>query len=148
MHLETTFTVDRPIGEVYEAWMDLERSPEWADPVIERRKLTEGPVGVGTTYLARDQFPGRIMEFTVEITQYDPPAMVAAAWDGVMGGGWTARFRETGGTTAVDLEADVTPRGWLKVMSPIISSFARKAMVKDMQAFATWVESGRARRED
>lgn len=144
MHLATSFMVNRPREEVYAAWMDLERSPEWAEPVIERRKLTDGPTGVGTRYLARDQFPGRVLEFTVEIIEYEPPEIVAAAWDGVMSGGWTARFSESDGQTSVALEADMTPQGWLKVMTPVISGFARKAIVKDMQSFATWVESGQA----
>lgn len=65
--------------------MDLERSPEWAAPVIERHKLTEGPMGIGTTYLARNQFPGRVIEFTVEITEFQPPDLVTAVWDGCEG---------------------------------------------------------------
>lgn len=144
MHLETTFSVDRPIAEVYGAWMNLERSPEWAAPVLERRRLSDGPVGVGTRYHAKDQFPGRVIEFTVEITEYQPPHLVTASWDGAMGGGWTARFTESDDSTVIDLEADMTPRGWLKVMSPVIGSFARRAIAKDMKAFTDWVESGRA----
>ena len=144
MQLKTSFVVNRPVREVFEAWMDLERSPEWAAPVIERRKVTQGPVGVGTTYLARDQFPGRVIEFTVEITEHDPPHKVSAKWDGVMGGGWTAGFGQAGEATNVDFRAEMVPKGWLRLMTPLISGFARKAIVKDMTSFKNWVESGQA----
>jgi len=62
MDLAIDFVVRRPVGEVFGAWADLERAPEWAAPVLERRKLTDGPVGPGTRLLARDRFPGRTID--------------------------------------------------------------------------------------
>lgn len=79
---DTRVYINRPVGEVFARWADLGRAPEWAAAVIERRKLTEGPVGVGTKYRAVDQFLGRRIEFTLEITEYEPDRLMAGAWSG------------------------------------------------------------------
>lgn len=42
MELETTFVVKRPTEEVYEAWVDLERSPEWAS---DGQRVSVSPTG-------------------------------------------------------------------------------------------------------
>ena len=142
MDLDIDFVVRRPVAEVFAAWADLERAPEWAEPVLERRKLTAGPVGVGTRFRARDRFPGRTIEFDMEIVAHDPERLMAAEWFEPMKGGWEARFSEHPDGTAVSMKASMTPTGALRLMAPLISRFARRAITKDMAAFAAWVEKG------
>jgi uncharacterized membrane protein len=56
MKFNDSITIFRPAGQVFACWSDVERYPEWAEPVIERRKLTDGPVGVGSRFHAVDQW--------------------------------------------------------------------------------------------
>ncbi len=142
MELDARVYINRPVGEVFVRWGDLERAPEWAGAVIERRKLTEGPVAVGTKYRAVDQFPGRRIEFTVEITEYEADRLMAGAWSGALEGGWEARFEERDGGTELAVHAEMKPSGMLKLLSPLMGGFARRAMQKDLARFKTWVEAG------
>lgn len=139
---DTRVYINRPVGEVFARWADLGRAPEWAAAVIERRKLTEGPVGVGTKYRAVDQFLGRRIEFTLEITEYEPDRLMAGAWSGAMEGGWEARFEDRDGGTELAVHAEMKPSEMLKLLSPFMGGFAKRAMQKDLARFKTWVEAG------
>lgn len=50
LEFENTIRVNRPISEVFTFLADLENIPKWNYYVLEVRKLSEGPVGIGTTY--------------------------------------------------------------------------------------------------
>ena len=50
--ITNSVVIDRPVPAVFAAWSELERIPEWYVDSIERRKTSEGPAGVGTTYHA------------------------------------------------------------------------------------------------
>lgn len=71
MRLRASVVIAAPAENVFEQWTDLERSHEWTDPVIARRKLTAGPTRVGSRFLVVDQWPGQKVEFTMEITEYE-----------------------------------------------------------------------------
>ena len=81
MEIEATVVINRPIVEVFARWSEVERYPEWFDMSIERRKMTEGPLRVGTVYHAIDKLPpGRRVEATLEITAYQPNELMVANW--------------------------------------------------------------------
>ena len=144
MDVEGTVIVDRPIEEVFDAWAALERTPDWADVVIERRKETDGPVGVGTRYHAVDQWPGRRVEFTVEITAFERPDRMAATWSEPMVGGWDAIFETVDGGTEVRLVSSMQPSGLMGALAPLLGFWARRQAGSFMAAFKAWVESGRS----
>lgn len=141
MKLETEVAISRPIGEVFEYWADLERASEWAAPVIARRKLTDGPVAVGTRFHAVDQFPGRRLEFDLEITEFEPNRLMAAKWFKPMEGGWEARFSEADGRTQLSMRAEMSPVGLMKLLSPLMGPWAKRQMQRDLQAFKDLLES-------
>ncbi|HVC81182.1 MAG TPA: SRPBCC family protein [Chloroflexota bacterium] len=47
---ENTIHVGRPVAEVFAFLADLENLPKWNYYVLDVRKRSNGPVGVGTTY--------------------------------------------------------------------------------------------------
>jgi carbon monoxide dehydrogenase subunit G len=50
LEFENTIRVDRSIAEVFAFLSDLENIPKWNYYVLEVRKLSDGPIGIGTTY--------------------------------------------------------------------------------------------------
>ena len=50
LEFENTIRVDRPIVEVFAFLSDLENIPKWNYYVVEVRKLSDGPIGIGTRY--------------------------------------------------------------------------------------------------
>ena len=47
---ENTVLIARPIEDVFAFLSDLENVPKWNYSIVETRKVSEGPIGVGTTY--------------------------------------------------------------------------------------------------
>ncbi len=88
MHVERTFTVPRPITEVFAFFSDFTTTNEW-DPGTVSTVRTSGDGGLGTTYDNTSEFMGRRVELTYETVTYDEPTRV--------------QFRgRNGGTTATD----------------------------------------------
>lgn len=69
---ENTVMIARSIEDVFGFLSDLENIPKWNYAIVETRKVSEGPVGVGTTYHQVRSVPSRSEE-RLEITTYSPP---------------------------------------------------------------------------
>ena len=92
MHVERTFTVPRPVAEVFDYLGDFTTTNEW-DPGTRETVRTSGDGGLGTTYRNVSEFMGRSVELTYETVTYDRPTDGAAK----------VQFRgRNGRTTATD----------------------------------------------
>jgi uncharacterized protein YndB with AHSA1/START domain len=69
---ENTVMIGRPIEEVFAFLADFENIPRWNYAIVETRKVSKGPVGVGTIYRQVRSVPSRSEE-RFEVTAYDPP---------------------------------------------------------------------------
>jgi uncharacterized protein YndB with AHSA1/START domain len=76
MRFTNTITVRRPPSAVFSYLADLENLPEWNYALAETRKVTPGPVGVGSRYLQRRPVP-RPAEETLQITEFVPGERLA-----------------------------------------------------------------------
>ena len=141
MEVSGEVVVNKPIDEVFRLFSDLEQSPRYSAPVIERTMITDGPIGVGTRYRARDKWPGREVEFTVEITQHSPPTELAASWSTPMQGAWHAEFREAGAGTSLSFTASMTPSGLLGLLTPVLRPWAGRQTRAFLAQFKSWAES-------
>lgn len=100
---------------------------------------------MGTRYRAVDKFPGRTVEFTVEITEFERHRRMAATWDQPMEGGWESTFAQSDRGTRVDMHAEMNPSGGLmKLLFPLMGGWVRRAMRKDLERFKARLESGAA----
>ena len=69
---ENTVMIRRPIEEVFGFLAHFENVPKWNYAIVETRKVSEGPVGVGTIYQQVRSVPSRSEE-RFEVTVYSPP---------------------------------------------------------------------------
>jgi uncharacterized protein YndB with AHSA1/START domain len=69
---ENMVMIARRIEDVFAFLSDLENIPKWNYAIVETRKISEGPVGVRTTYQQVRSVPSRSEE-RLEITTYNPP---------------------------------------------------------------------------
>ena len=141
MRLTASTRVDRPVDEVFALWADLERSPEYSAASVERRKLTDGPIGVGTRYHAVDRWPGRTVQFTVEVTAFESPDHMAAGWSGPMSGGWDARFGAADGGTDLTFMTRMEPAGVMGLLAPLMKPWASRQLRRFMHDFRRWAEA-------
>jgi uncharacterized protein YndB with AHSA1/START domain len=122
MNLEKSVVIKRPLEEVFAYVAKGENWSEWATELVESTKTSEGPLGVGTTYMHVAQMLGRRIENGYEVTEYEPnnrfsmkstsgpiPADVALTVDSADGG------------ARLDLNVHAEIGGFFKLGEPVIA---------------------------
>lgn len=72
---ENVVMISRPIEDVFAFLSDFENVPKWNYAIVETRKVSEGPIGVGTIYRQIRSIPSQSEE-RFELTAFDPPRYV------------------------------------------------------------------------
>ncbi len=136
MEIEAAVVVNKPIADVFARWSEVEQYPEWFDMSIERRKVTEGPIRVGTIYHAVDKLPpGRRVETTLEITAYQPNELMAATLSKPLNASWEARFEDTNGSTRLIFRTVANLSGLQGLVAPLLSGWARRQLQTGLDRF-------------
>ncbi len=136
MEIEAAVVVSKPVADVFARWSEVERYPEWFAMSIERRKVTEGPIRMGTIYHAVDKLPpGRRVEATLEITAYQPNELMTARFSEPINATWEARFEETDGSTRMTFHTAVNMSGWQGLFAPLLSGWARRQIQTGLDHF-------------
>lgn len=103
--------IRRSREDVFAFVSNLENVPRWNYAIEETKKTSDGPVGVGTTYLQRRTLPSPSEEQFV-ITAFAPEERLAIQGDlGPLTGTMTYVFEETDGGTRLTNTADLHARG-------------------------------------
>lgn len=106
MHVERTFTVPRPVEEVYDYLLDFRHTNEW-DPGTVSTTRTSGDGGVGTTYDNTSEFMGRRAELTYEtVTANRPQRVEFRGRNGRVTTQDTMTFTSDGAGTSIHYRAD------------------------------------------
>ena len=119
MYVERTFTVTRPVGEVFTYLADFTSTHEWDPGTIETKQLT-GDGGLGTTYSNISKFMGRRVELVYETVAFDAPHEVK--FRGVNGGTTATdwfRFSPEDDNTQIHYRADFDFSPLLKLVAPL-----------------------------
>jgi uncharacterized protein YndB with AHSA1/START domain len=142
VEITNSVLIHRPVPEVFAAWSELERIPDWYVDSLERRMTSEGPVGVGTTYHAVDKIPpGRRIEGTLEITRYEPDALMAASLSDPYSATWEVTFEETDGSTLMTMHIVTNMSGLQGLLAPLLSGWASRVSQRGLDSFKADLES-------
>jgi len=74
---EQSGIIDRPIEEVFAYVGDQTNTPAWQSGLVEVRRTTEGPIGVGTKHTFVRTFLRRRLEADNEYVAYEPNKLIA-----------------------------------------------------------------------
>lgn len=146
MELTESIRIAAPVTRVFDAWAQLERAGEYRSAVVERRRLTAGPVGNGSRFRAVDRWPGSETAYIVEITAFDRPERIAATMSDPVGGGWDAIFVTVAEVTELTFACTLQPSGLRGLLLPLLAPLLRREARQALVGFRDWVESGRAAR--
>ena len=69
--VETTLEIRRPVREVFAFVADQTNAPTWQAGLYEVRRLTDGPIGVGTEHEFVRKFAGRELASTNRFVDYE-----------------------------------------------------------------------------
>jgi carbon monoxide dehydrogenase subunit G len=132
MEFSNTVTIERPVHDVFRFVADLENVPRWNYAIVETRKTTAGPPGVGTTYRQLRSVPSRTEEI-LRITELEPNKRVEIHGEiGPFVGTLIYEFEELDGATRLTNSAELEARGIAKLASPIVSGRVRSAVAENL----------------
>lgn len=76
IRIESRIDIERPAGEVFAFVADQTNAPRWQRGLAEVRRVTEGPVGVGTEHVFVRRFAGRRIDSRNRFTRFEPGRFV------------------------------------------------------------------------
>jgi uncharacterized protein YndB with AHSA1/START domain len=116
-HVESTVTIRRPVEDVWAFMIDLFNSPRVRGMTLGARKVSPGPVGLGTVVDNRTVILGFETHLRFTVIEWDPPHRVVASMSGPLlrSGRVTTELLETSeGTRRVSrLDLELSPSGIL-----------------------------------
>ena len=125
--LEQSVVINRPIEEVFAFVSDFEMSPQWMSELVEAKQTSEGPVGVGTTYMAVATPLGRRAESTQEVVEYEPNSKYAIkSTSGSVESKDEYTFESVAGGTKVIRVAEAEMGGFFRLAEPLAVRMMRR----------------------
>lgn len=119
--LKETIIVERPIEECFDYAADFRNTPEWDATAFKARKLSDGPMGLGSRIAVRCRLPIGSIELLYTVTEYEPPSLVslqAESW--LFEAVDTIRFSQDGAQTTIDYHADFSYRRPFAALEPAL----------------------------
>ena len=119
--------IDRPVEEVFDVVADQTLEPSYNPSMTASRQVTDGPVGVGTHFLATVLVRGRPTDVDIEVTRFERPHVLGSrstmAGSTVVG---EVRMGPVATGTRFSWDWDVTVAGPAKAFSPLVSAIGRR----------------------
>lgn len=132
MHFENTLEIARDPRVVYTYLADLEHTPEWNWAIRTTRKVTPGPVGVGTRYRQTRVVPRPAVEL-LELTRLVPDRTVEV--EGSIGA-FRARVRyelePTAHGTRLTNRVELDPRVPLGPLTGLVGGRIRSSVAENL----------------
>ena len=136
-------TIKRPLEEVFAFTSDADRLPQWQEAVIESRRTSDGPPGVGATGVNVRKVMGQRIETNWEVTAYkaNEGYTIKSTTGGPVAFELTYAFTAVEEGTRVQVKFRGEAKGPLKVMEGMISGGFKQDFVEDHQRLKELLES-------
>jgi len=119
--------IDRPVERVFAYTADIANDPTWQSDMLEARRMTEGPVGLGTTYRIRVKPSMGVSEGSVEMVELQPGRRQVFRGDmGPMKPTITHLFESADGGTSLTRHVRFELPGPMRLMQPVVRAMVRK----------------------
>ncbi len=129
INVEDSIVINRPIEEVFAYVSDLTNGPEWQTGLIEVRKTTAAPLGVGAQFTFVRKFLGRKLEASNMFTVYSPNEIITfATTTGPMAVEASYRFKTEQEGSRITCKIEMKPEGFSRLAEPLIAASVRREM--------------------
>jgi carbon monoxide dehydrogenase subunit G len=143
-HITGEVRIDAPIGDVFDMVADERNEPRYNPRIVRAEKVSEGPVGAGSRFLAQPKGMGTKGEMTSEVLEYDRPrrvrTVVRSSYMRVDG---TVALAEVDGATRLRWNWDLRLVGAMRVLSPVLAVVGPRWERRNWLALKEYLESGR-----
>jgi hypothetical protein len=143
MKFTNTLTITCPREEVFAFLADLENLPRWNYAIEQTRKVTAGPVAVGTRYHQVRALPTR-QEESLEVIGLDPGrTLIVQGPLSMLPAKLVYDLESVGATTVLVNEVELSLSGPLALVSPIATRRIKAAVAENLAALREILERGR-----
>ena len=126
---EQTVVIDRPIDEVFAYVTDQTNTPNWQAGLVEAKRTTASPIGVGTKHTFVRSFMGRRMEASNEYVAYEPGRIITfKTISGPVPLEASYLFEPVAGGTHLTSKIAMDAKGLVSLAEPLIARSLRREM--------------------
>lgn len=139
---DLSIVIERPIEEVFAVLADLENDPKWRREWVDATKTSQGPLGVGATFLLVGQLLRWRIEAEYEVTQYEPNRITA--WKTLRGPlplTFWRRVEQAVGGTRVTIGYATELRGAAKMLETLAKPMGKRALAGDFPKLKQLMEA-------
>lgn len=143
VRVEHEVVVNRPVEEVFDYLTNIEALGEWQSSVVDARRVTDGPVRIGTRFIESRHVMGRSIESTVEVAEHAvPDRFTVRVLDGPVRFTVTHVFERLDGSTRLTVHAEGEPHGLAaRLAGPMIAQRAKREFETDFDRLKQLLES-------
>jgi len=141
VHFSNSITIDRAVPDVFAYLAEFENVPKWNYAIVETRKTSDGPVGVGTTYRQTRSLPSPSEE-TFRVTELEPDRRLAIHGGlGPFEGTLIYELEPVDGGTLLTNTADLEAGGVFKLAAPLAGAKVRQAVAQNLEKLKEILEA-------
>jgi carbon monoxide dehydrogenase subunit G len=140
--VQVSIVINRPVEEVFAFLSDLENNLKWRSGMIEAKKTSAGPIGVGTTYRMSNNFFGRRAEGEAVVTEYEPNRKYATMNKSGLRIKTQRMFEPFEGGTRVTFSVETELGGIFKLVEPFLAKVGKRRLEADAVMVKELIESG------
>ena len=142
MQFTNTITINRPVADVYAYLTDLENLPRWNYAIQQTRKVSPGPVAVGTRYHQVRTVPTR-QEESLEVVELDDGRrLVVRGTLNRLPARLDYDLEPAGRTTVLTNTVDLTLHAPLVLASSLATRQVRRAVAQNLAVLREVLEAG------
>jgi uncharacterized protein YndB with AHSA1/START domain len=135
--IELTGTVDAPADELFDLLSNPELETGWNPDVIEVRRLDDGPVAPGARWEGRYKGMGLMR---IRLDELQRPGRLVFTIDGDrLDMRFAFNLSPEGERTRMRTDAQVTPKGAMRLIGPLMGPMMRRTMAKRPEQMAAGV---------
>jgi hypothetical protein len=140
---QNTVTIRRAIEDVFAFLADFENVPAWNYAIVETKKTSPGPVGVGTTYRQIRSIPDRSEE-GFEVTAFEPTSRLDVHGNiGHFIATISYLLTPTGDGTRLTNVVNLKPSsGVLRLLAPLAASRVKASVAANLDTLKQVLETG------
>lgn len=142
--IQNRIDIDRPASEVFDFVADQTNAPRWQKGLHEVRRVTPGPIGLGTEHVISRRFAGMKIDTRNRYTAFDLDRFVSFEIpSGKITGEASYLVEPTGpNTSRVVSEVDFHVAGLVGLATPLLAKVFDRDSSRDMAGLKDLLEHG------
>ena len=142
VRIRDSILIDRPVEVVFERVADQRNEPRFNPAMTECRKVTDGPIGVGTRFASTMASRGRPLAMVSQYTVFDRPHLLGSETTSPMGRvAGTLRFHPEGTGTRMEWDWQLSLSGAARLLAPVMPLLGRRMERSIWTGLKTYLET-------